>query len=206
MRNECFELVSKRTAGAHLQADLDIIFKGYLSWPTWTYLPPVLPRERPFDLNATLRIFSTEAFRSNDGWPRQPGTAFRDLLWMLNTLLHNGPSLTSNQDNEGLYRINRLAVTISFHDDYTPDTHPETAHSILKMLKQLANGGLTNNIVGRVETHAEYVVKGERKLFDGGWNCPEQVEVAHFQEWNNIGFFCPAQIYSRSRYPTSHST
>ena len=72
--------------------------KGYLLWPTWTYLPPYLPTERPMDLDISLRIFSTEGFRSNDGWPRQPGTAFRDLLAMLKRFLHFGPSFFVNME------------------------------------------------------------------------------------------------------------
>jgi hypothetical protein len=205
LRNECFDLVSKRVSGGQLTAELDIIFKGYLSWLTWTYLPPLLPRERPFDLAIKLRIFSAEAFRSNDGWPRQPGTAFRDLLWMLNSLLHNGPSLTSNQDNKGLYRINTLSVDISFHDDYTPDTHPEAAHNIFRMLKELATVGLTNNIVRRVQAHTKYVHRGETKVYDGQWGTPEYSDPDSVQKWKDMGFFGPAQLYSRSLNPTSHS-
>lgn len=206
LRSECFELIAGRVAGAPLMAELDIMFKGYLSWPTWTYLPPKLPRETPFDLEVTMRIFSTEAFRFNDGWPRQPGTAFRDLLFMLNNLLHNGPSLKSSRENGGLYRINKLLVNVSFNDDYTPDTFPETAHNIFKMLKQLATVGLTSNIVRTVQAHTEYDHQGKKLVFDGEWDVLEQVEVVKTQQWNSMGFFCPSQIYSRSRYPTVHSS
>ncbi|KAK5163600.1 uncharacterized protein LTR77_010549 [Saxophila tyrrhenica] len=181
LRNECFEKVSGRTAGRPLKAELDIIFKGYLSWPTWTYLPPLLPREKPFDLDVTLRIFSTEAFRSNDGWPRQP-------------------------DGDNLYRINQLSVQVSFHDDYSPDTFPETAHNIFRMLKELATVGLTDNIVKTVSAHTEYVQRGKTIVFKGEWDVPEESDDEKKKEWNQIGFFCPAQLYSRSRYPTSHST
>lgn len=206
LRSECFDLASARAKGGRISAELDIIFKGYLSFPTWISLPPVLPRETPFDLHVTLRIFSTEAFRSNDGWPRQPGTAFRDLLWLLNFLLHNGPSLKSNQDTgNGLYRINILSVEISFHDDYTPDTFPETAHNIFRMLKQLATVGLTNGIVKTVRAHTEYVSGSKTHKYDGEWHTPKQCDPDKVREGNEMGFFCPAQLYSRSRYPTSHS-
>lgn len=206
LRHECFDLASRQAKCGRITGKLDIIVKGYLLFPTWIYLPPALPRETPFDLKVNLRIFSTEAFRSNDGWPRQPGAAFRDLLWILNNLLHNGPSLESNQDTEnGLYRINKLSVHITFHDDYTPDTFPETAHNILRMLKQLAAVGLTSNIVKTVKAHVEYNTRGKNHKYDGEWNTPEQCDPAKVQEGNNMGFFCPAQIYSRSRYPTSHS-
>ena len=72
--------------------------KGYLSWPTWTSLPPYLPTDTPFDVGVYLRVFSGEGFRQNDGWPRQPGTAFRDLLEMLKRFIRFGPSFFANME------------------------------------------------------------------------------------------------------------
>ena len=71
LRQEYHELIEVLLATGQLNAELDIMSKGYLMYPTWTYLPPCGDTSHPVDLNVTLRIFSTEAYRSNDGWPRQ---------------------------------------------------------------------------------------------------------------------------------------
>lgn len=67
IRDELRENATKDDCKAPTAA-LDIMAKGYLFYPTWIVLPAVLKRGEHFNLDVNLRIFSTEAFRSNDGW------------------------------------------------------------------------------------------------------------------------------------------
>jgi hypothetical protein len=111
LRNELLELVDHRLASGNLTAELDLMFKGYQSWGTWLHCPLfVRPTSRAWveknpdtnsgvyswapanlDVKVNLRIFSTEGFRSNDGWPRQPGSGLRDLLVLLLRFVEFGP-------------------------------------------------------------------------------------------------------------------
>lgn len=201
IRSEYLDLISKLLFAGRARAELDIMFKGYLSWPTWTYLPTFLQRGWPFDLDVQLRIFSTEGFRSNDGWPRQPGTAFRDLLSMLTRLLKSGPDFGQNEKrqhdgdeaNASSYRINKLSVNVSFHDDYTPATHPETATTIVTMLRELAQAGVVSGVVSTIHVHCECVRKGKMDFLDHEWAVAERVDLPRMKCWTEAGFLREGQ-------------
>lgn len=196
LRNEYFELVEVFSKSRQNKAELDIMSKGYVFYPTWIYLPPDLPGESPFDLTVNLRIFSTEAYRSNDGWPRQPGAGFRCLLRLLNQLVHHGPSFGHHLEllrGRWLFAINRLSVNISFHDDYWPDTWPETAHNIFRILKALAVDGLAKDVVRTVHAHTEYDEGGKTKIYDREWEVCERYDAGKASEWRAMGFLSPHQ-------------
>ena len=193
IRNEYFELVEELSKSHQHKAELDIMSKGYVLYPTWVYLPPDLPGEHPFDLTVYLRIFSTEAYRCNDGWPRQPGSGFRCLLRLLNQLVHHGPSFGHHLEllrGRWLFAINRLSVHISFHDDYTPATWPETAHQIFRMLKALAVDGMAKDVIRTIHAHTEYQENGNGKLviYDREWEVSSSYNEDKASEWRETGF------------------
>lgn len=180
---------------------------GYVFYPTWVYLPPDLPGEFPFDLTVHLRIFSTEAYRMNDGWPRQPGAGFRCLLRLLNQLVHHGPSFGHHLEllrGRWLFAINRLSVNITFHDDYTPATWPETSHNIFRMLKALAQDGLARGVVKVVHAHTEYYQDGNKVVYDKEWKVVEQYQPDRASLWKTTGFLTPHQNTLRDDYRHSY--
>lgn len=61
LRNEYFTLVEEYCNRRQTKAELDIMSKGFVFYPTWVHLPPDLPGETPYDLEVNLRIFSTAA-------------------------------------------------------------------------------------------------------------------------------------------------
>lgn len=196
LRNEYFDIVEEYAQSNQNKAELDIMSKGYVFYPTWIFLPPDLPGEFPYDLTVHLRIFSTEAYRSNDGWPRQPGSGFRCLLRLLNQLVHHGPSFGHHlelQRGLWLFVINRLTVNISFHDDYTPDTWPETSHNIFRMLKALATDGLAKELVKTIHAHTEYFHQGSHVVYDREWKVNEQYDHGKAEEWRATGFLLSHQ-------------
>ena len=87
-----------------------------------------------------------------------------------------------------LFKIHKLSVNISFHDDYTPDTWSETAHAIFKMLKELATTGVAREIMNNVHCHASYLQKGSLKIFDAEWNIPEEYDDRRLKDWVTAGF------------------
>ena len=208
IRNEYFGLVAERIRAGHVEAELDIMYKGYLSWPTWTLLPPFLAPGVEFDLTVQLRVFSGEGFRSNDGWPRQPGKAFRDLFELLKDLVRKGPGfgvdgkecplspdLSHSPDPRGLYRINNLRVNVSFQDVYTPATHAETVETIFAMLKELARSGLARDVIETICAHAEFAENGERKVLEEKWVVREVVDRRRVGTWINYGFILVGQTH-----------
>lgn len=196
LRHEYFELVEKDSKNSQNKAELDIMSKGYVFYPTWVYLPPDLPGESPFDLTVNLRIFSTEAYRSNDGWPRQPGAGFRCLLRLLNQLVHHGPSFGHHLEllrGRWLFAINRLTVNITFHDDYTPDTWPDTGHSIFRMLKALAVDGLAKDVIRVVHARTTYDWRGNIMVYDSEWEVSQRYDYEKASLWRSMGFLSPYQ-------------
>jgi len=164
--------------------------KGYLYFPTWLFLPPDMPGEVPFDLTVHLRIFSTEAYHSNDGWPKQPGAGFRSLMKMLNQFIHCGPSFGHHLElmRGWLFRIDTLKVNISFHDDYTANTWPVASHQIFKLLKGLALDGVTGDMIRRIHAHTEYEQKGELIVYDRMWDVCTEHNYAKAKQWRADGF------------------
>lgn len=197
-RNELIDVAQERLAKRLVKAELDIMVNGFVLFPTWLHLPPDLPGDAPFDLTVSLRVFSGEAFRSNDGWPRQPGSGFRNLLRLLNQLVHEGPSFGQRREllqGKNLWAINTLRVNVSFHDAYTPATHPETSHSIFRMLKALATSGLAHGIVKTIHAHSEFIEapKPQKVVWDRVYPVTPRVNDAQAQQWRQTGFLTKHQ-------------
>ncbi|TKA24055.1 hypothetical protein B0A50_06946 [Salinomyces thailandicus] len=187
-----------------LTAELDLMAKGYCFYPTWTSLPGTLRRGRePVNLTVNLRIFSTEAFRPNDGWPRQPGAGFRSLLALLNNFLLYGPAFQPlvvegdgaaqrrGEENldRGYYCVNVLTVSTTFHDLYTPDTWPATSQEIRKRLREVALSGLPDPWVQKVRVVVGFESRGGRAVrVKEEWPIAERVDERRREEWRRAGF------------------
>ncbi|KAI6815693.1 hypothetical protein KC332_g10725 [Hortaea werneckii] len=198
---EVRENVSKQPSGKPA-AELDLMAKGYCFYPTWTLLPGCIRRGQAVNLNVNLRIFSTEAFRTNDGWPRQPGTGFRTLLALLNNYLVSGPSLAPADDTAGIepYLINVLSVDVTFHDLYTPDTWPATAQEILKMLRELASSGIPDPYVQKVKAVVTFDSRSRSMRFKQEWPVAETVDEKQSRQWRKAGFiFALSQLEAASQ-------
>lgn len=172
--------------------ELDLMAKGYVFYPTFTQLPGNMRRGHGVDLQVNLRIFSTEAFRSNDGWPRQPGAGFRTLLALLNNFLRNGPPLTPSRHTDGdviPYSIDTLSVNVTFHDLYTPDTWLPTTNEILKVLKGLAFSGLPSPFIKVVKAHVNYESRIGSLSVHKEWPVAEESKPWCLSEWHNAGFW-----------------
>jgi hypothetical protein len=219
LRAELHELVDKRLEFQNVTAELDIMFKGYVSWPTWVYFPLfVLPTTRAetqrdwnLNINVHLRIFSTEGFHSSDGWPRQPGEGFRDLFMLLLQFIEHGPDfghsgsqydstsrlLSSRPDAERgedpavsmekQYRINTLTVNLTFHDIYTPATHPESVHQIFKSLKELALSGFFSHTIQTIRARAKYVQQGKEVEWENQWRVNKVPSLHILSRWHDFG-------------------
>lgn len=186
---EVRENVSKQPSGKPA-AELDLMAKGYCFYPTWTLLPGCIRRGQSVNLNVNLRIFSTEAFRTNDGWPRQPGAGFRTLLALLNNYLVSGPSLSPVDNTADIepYLINVLSVDVTFHDLYTPDTWPATAQEILKMLRELASSGIPDPCVQKVKAVVTFDSRSRSMRFKQEWPVAETVDEKQSRHWRKAGF------------------
>jgi len=173
------------------EAELDLMAKGYCFYPTWTKLPGNVNRGAYSDLNVRLRIFSTEAFRMNDGWPRQPGSGFRTLLVLLNNFLMNGPPFLpqgKDQDTRAPYRINRLSVNVTFHDLYTPATWADTAREILKMLHALADSGIPYPYIKEIKPSVEFQTRYGSMSATKELTVAETCDTAVHEQWERAGF------------------
>lgn len=172
--------------------ELDLMVKGYTFYPTFTHLPGHVRRGRPFDLRVNIRIFSTEAFRSNDGWPRQPGAGFRTLLTLLNNLLRYGPPLVpsryTSEDATPFY-IDALSVNVAFHDLYTPETWPGTVSDVLKGLKGLAVSGIPYPYIKAVKADVNYDGRVGSLSVSKEWPVAESCSDTSLYEWNSSGFW-----------------
>lgn len=191
MRNDMVDHVTDALLQRRIRPELDIMVHGFLFFPTWLYLPPDLGGDIAFDLDLSLRLFSPEAFRPNDGWPRQPGAGFRMLLRLLNQLYHEGPSFGQHFEilaGRVKWPINTLSVRLSFHDPYTPATHPDTAHEIFRMLKALATSGLAHGILQTIRVHAEYTTPDGPVARTATWPVARAVDEARAKQWRQTGF------------------
>ena len=193
-RNELIDVARERLESRQAKAELDIMASGYVFFPTWLHLPPDLPGDHPFDLSVSLRIFSSEAFRSNDGWPRQPGSGFRSLLRLLNQLIHEGPSFGQTKEllaGASKWRIHALRVNVSFHDTYTPSTWPDTIHQILRMLKALATSGLAHNVIHSIHADCTYTRPDTAEgpiTHSHSWPVASKPNDVAVQQWRQMGF------------------
>lgn len=193
-RNDLIDHAENRLMKRLVRAELDIMVNGFVVYPTWLHLPPDLGGDVPFDLDVSLRIFSGEAFRSNDGWPRQPGAGFRILLRLLCQLIHAGPSFGHRFEilsGKGAFPINTLRVNVTFHDPYTPATSPATSHEIFRMLKVLATSGLAHGIIKTIHVHAEYTPPPPnvaKVTWDRTYPVAARVDDTQTQQWRQMGF------------------
>jgi hypothetical protein len=199
---ESLERIGKATA------ELDLMAKGYMFYPTFTYLPGCLRRDKAFDLQVNLRIFSTESFRQDDGWPRQPGSGFRTLLTLLNNLLVTGPSLAFPQPGgmeKEPYRIETLYIDITFHDLYTPGTWPSTTHEIFRLLKCFSISGIPYPYIKALEATVAFETNlpgGASSVYnpstwdllskaysvEGKWRVSELCDKAMLEHFRSEGF------------------
>lgn len=198
LHQEVLQVAHKPSRLDNLNAELDIMVKGYIMWPTWTTLPLLTSNDATLNINVNLRIFSTESFRENDGWPRQPGAAFRSLLTLLCQFIYNGasfkppPSKPNMEPEKRHRRINTLSIHVSFFDLYTPDTWLDTRTEIERTLRALA-------VMGQIQT----CVREIRAFFDGvsieGDDSLQRVPESRrytvregsrefVQKWNESGF------------------
>jgi len=162
-------------------AELDLMIVGYEFWPTWTRLPALLRPGKPFDLNLTLRIYSTDVF---------PTLASRAIYWLLKSLLRNGPRLvlprdaTTREREREPFHIDTLSVSVVFHDNYTPMTHPGAVAEIFRCFEQLAYSNVPWQNVKRISVHAEYDGSQGRVCESREWLVKETVGlIRDSQEW-----------------------
>ncbi|EME86130.1 uncharacterized protein MYCFIDRAFT_171933 [Pseudocercospora fijiensis CIRAD86] len=188
--------LTKHLARSHrIRFELDILAKGYIYTPKWTLLNYSLQPGSPLDLHVNLRILSTEAFRRNGGWPRQPGHAFRTLLNFLSRFIFNGPSFLHHDpafSTPGPHYIHKLSLRITFQDDYTRATHAETVHEIFRMMKALSMLDTVTQYIGNLVVTADWTVRGEDFHRERTWNlstaCHDADGMLDEDEWASAGF------------------
>ena len=142
----------------------------------------------------------------------KPGVGFRLLLRLFSTLVMHGASFGRNHDearsahdsrfpgqkwrpHPQRYSFKTLSVNVSFHDDYTIATHPETAHNIFRMVKALAVHGAAKGLLTDVHAHAEYESNGDLVVYDNQWEADEDLDAAKgtrlHNHWSFMGFTPP---------------
>jgi hypothetical protein len=198
IRSEVTEQVETLHKAGKATVKLDLMVKGYLFWPTITRIPALIPATRTLNLDVDLRVFSTESFRSNDGWPRQPGAGFRSLYSLLNTFLRYGPDMgfgmsTTHGQSYGsrCVEVNTLTINVSFHDLYTPATWPDTAQQIREKVKTLAQSYVPRGHVRRVCLSITYQSNGTTCEMMNEWDVPRPSsdnEIVPLEQWDS---HCP---------------
>lgn len=181
----------KSNAGkGNQEVELDIMAKGFQLHPTWTRLPPFLDPVKSIDVTIYLRVFSPEGFRSNDGWPRQPGLVSRSFLSLLNQFLHCGPGFSKQQARIQL-SINRLTVRLSNLDIYTPRMFPTAVYETVRMCRSLAlRGNMTRHlrtIHVSVESNDMAIPGHEDKDWEIKVSDVPDEEIIQF--WHGAGFY-----------------
>lgn len=200
-RTELLDLLTKRNkSGCAVRGEIDIMAKGYIFLPTWTTLPTLPSRTTPWDLTVDLRVFSPEAFQSNDGWPRNPGFAFRDLLLLLNQFRTCGPSFTMSQaehmPGEPPIRLRSLVIRLSNLDIYTPRMFPSAVYETVRMCKALALRGDARDVV----EHIKIVVEDQDLRVPGLQGRTWEFDVldvhdeAQISAWEEAGFHLQPQV------------
>lgn len=196
IRSEVLDFISQQHRSHTLRADLDIRAKGFVYNPTWSFLNFALRPRDSLDLHVNLSIFSTEAFRRNDGWPRQPGQIFRALLNFLMRFIFRGPSFLDGEpdfETPGPHFIRTLEVCVTFQDWYTLDTWPETVHEIFRMLKALSMLDTAYQYLGRIRVSSMYTRRDQDVSRQAEWDVrsADAKTPAIFKEddWARIGFY-----------------
>ncbi|KAK4505262.1 hypothetical protein PRZ48_003225 [Zasmidium cellare] len=195
LRSEVQDFIRQQHKTKNIRLSLDLRVKGYVYTPTWTRLNFSLRPQDSLDLHINLTILSTEAFRRNDGWPRQPGQIFRALLNFLNRFVFHGPSFLDAEppfETPGPHFIRTLELDMSFQDYYTVDTWPETVREVCRMLKALTMLDTAHRYLGRVKVNAVYQEDLKEVTRQASWDVrpADATTSAVFKEedWARIGF------------------
>lgn len=199
MRAEMLDLLIKRNqSGQAVKGNIDIMAKGYVFLPTWNRLPALPSRRTPWDIIVNLRIFSPEAFQSNDSWPRNPGFAFRDLLLLLNQFRTCGPSFTGvpGEVPEIPLRIRSLVIRLSNLDIYTPRMFPSAVYETVRMCKALALRGDARSIVETIKIVVEDQDLRVPGLEGRSWefDVSNVRDEAQISAWDNAGFRLQSEV------------
>ncbi|OQN98203.1 hypothetical protein B0A48_15479 [Cryoendolithus antarcticus] len=154
-RKEVLDLLTNECKNARPQdLRLDVMAKGFIFYPTWTLLPPVIISRVPVNLDVTLRIFSPESFVSNDSWPRQPGSGFRSLLTLLNQLLHHGPGFTYSGLTSRI-AIKTLTIRVVCLELYNKAMFAPAVLQLVRVCKSLAQRGDASEYISHIRIIAE---------------------------------------------------
>ncbi|CAK3976811.1 Hypothetical predicted protein [Lecanosticta acicola] len=193
LRHEIQGLMLSQHKASTVRFEIDLRVKGWVYTPTWTYMSFALrPRDRIDELKVCMTIYSTEAFRRNDSWPRQPGQVFGNLLRLLNRFLFRGPSFLDRDppaETPGPHFIKRLSVHVGFEDWYTPATWAETVYEIFSLMKALSLLDTAHQYIGSIHVTTMYSYRGEEISRDREWRVVP-VDQAIFKEadWARSGF------------------
>lgn len=197
VRSEVLELVDKRNDSSRsLPAELDLMATGYVLYPLWTRLPTIPNKNASLEVTVNLRIFSPEAFRSNDGWPRQPGVAFRSLLTLLNQFTRCGPAFTWLPGPvKPIASVETLTIRLSNYDIYTPRMFPPAVYETVRMCKALARRVDAGTWLGKIRVvvedpeHRTPGFEGREWLFKVAEECSEDGLLERVSDWEDMGFF-----------------
>ncbi|PIB00190.1 hypothetical protein CB0940_02907 [Cercospora beticola] len=198
IRAEANDLTMQLYNAKRLRFEIDILVKGYVYTPKWTLQNLALQPGSTLDLQVNLKILSTEAFRANDGWPRQPGHIFRTLLNFLSRFLHLGPTFLNDDapfSTPGPFFLRNLHLNVTFQDDYTRATHAETVREICRMMKALSKLDTASKYIGRIQVDASWQVQGEDFQLQREWNLDEKSKLTNGEgeelresDWAALGF------------------
>ncbi|OQN98669.1 hypothetical protein B0A48_15335 [Cryoendolithus antarcticus] len=149
-RKEVLDLLTNECKNAKPQnLRLDVMAKGFIFYPTWTSLPPVIISRVPVNLDMTLRVFSPESFVSNDSWPRQPGSGFRSLLTLLNQFLHHGPGFTFSGLTSRI-AIKTLTIRVVCLELYNKAMFAPAVLQLVRVCKSLAQRGDASEYISHI--------------------------------------------------------
>lgn len=201
VRMEMLDLLNQgNKPGRSVRGEIDIMVKGFIMLPTWTRLPASPSRATPWDLTVNLRIFSPEAFQSSDGWPRNPGFIFRNLLLLLNQFRTCGPSFTNEQPEQAQdqrpLRFRTLVIRMSNLDIYTPRMFQPAVYETVRMCKSLALRGDARHMVETIKVVVEDRDLRVPGLQGKSWEF--EVSDVHDEEqiaaWSEWGFYFRPEV------------
>ncbi|KAF2216631.1 hypothetical protein CERZMDRAFT_93922 [Cercospora zeae-maydis SCOH1-5] len=208
IRAEAKDLTTQLYNANRIRFEIDILVKGYVYTPKWTLQSLALQPNSSLDLQVNLTILSTEAFRANDGWPRQPGHIFRTLLNFLSRFLHQGPTFLHDDASfftKGPFYLRNLNLNVTFQDDYTRGTHADTVREICRMMKALSKLDTASKYIGRIQVDASWQVQGEDFQLQREWDLNEvnqEQEELKETDWAAVGFlFGEAWLRKYARRP-----
>ena len=201
LRREVLDIAQNFAIIARTPCELDVMLRGSLLWPTWTYLPPSAVNMKHLKVN--LRLFDIrdggELFLAQEG----PGTAFVLLFKLLNRLLHHGPNFFYEVATGSGARIELLTLNVLFGygtcvqpDDimFRYDKDPEFScqrfteaeyrgiyRRICQELSEVVDQGLLFGKVQRLQVCHE----GDTKDFTA---IERTLDTAEMKRWRAAGF------------------